>query len=66
MKIHKLRDEPHPQSLLLASENAIPLRHKIGVVPFGVIQKNPRILIRKDTCIPMFIAALCTIAKILK
>ena len=37
------------------------------VIPFlGIYTKKTKLLIRKDICIPMFIAALFTIAKLWK
>ena len=36
------------------------------ILLLGIYPKNPKTLIRKNTCMPMFIAALFTIAKIWK
>ena len=44
----------------------IELPYDPAIPPLGIYAKKTEILIRKDTCTPMFIAALFTIAKIWK
>jgi len=36
------------------------------ILPWGIYRKKRKTLIGKDTCTPVFIAALCTIAKVQK
>jgi len=35
-----------------------------AITLLGIYAKNTKILIQRDTCTPVFIAALCTIAKL--
>ena len=44
----------------------IELPYDPAILLLGIYSKKPKTLTRKDTCTPMFIAALFTIAKIWK
>ena len=54
----KIKEVPQKKKKELLYDPAIPL--------LGTCLKKMKTLIRKDTCIPMFIAALLTIAKLWK
>ena len=42
----------------------VELPYDTAIVPLGIYTKDTKILIQRDTCTPMFIAALATIAKL--
>ena len=44
----------------------IELPYDLAILPLGVYPKERKTLVQEDTCTPMFIAALFTIAKIWK
>ena len=49
-----------------SSKNKIELPYDPVITLLGIYPKNTKALIQRDTCTPMFIAALSTIAKIWK
>ena len=42
----------------------IKLPHNLAIALLGIYPRDTGVLFRRDTCTPMFIAALCTIAKV--
>ena len=54
------------ESMEVPQEIRIELPYNAGITPLGIYPKNTKALTQRDTCTPMFIAALFTRAKIRK